>query len=377
MTSYRSTYRIHTGFRVVPLLLAALAALSILAAPLTHAADAQGAAFGIQPAAGTDPHLRFTIEPGQSMSAEVRIKNRGSAPGAALSFVANAESLVGGGFGVAPVGAPRDGATLWVDFPDEIIEIEAGAEHLRTVTVNVPADTPPGDYIIGMAVQNAPETDDSNATDNVGVSLKIVNRQAMAIMINVPGPRTPSLEIGAVSMEDNARGSTIEIALLNNGNTHLTPDARVQVSTLQGEELADLDVDFGRFYAGTSSAIFLPVEGFLPVGTYLVSTEAWDDEADIHTEAREQQLVVSPRELPNGEQATTLAEDGPIIQAPAGTTSAGPGGGSSSMLMIGVGAGVGIAVIIAGAAAGTMLLRRPRVVVAGIVPSERRADEWQ
>lgn len=360
MASHHFADRIHTGFRVVPLLLAALTALSLFSLPLVHANEAGGPAFGIKPTTGTDVHLRFTIEPGQSQSADVSITNNSTVTGSALSYVADAQTLIGGGFGVASVTDSRTGVTRWVDFPDEVTTLEPGTERIRTVNVEVPEGTPPGDYIVGMAVQEAPDTVSVDPAGEVGILMKTVNRQAMAIMIEVPGERTAALAVGEVSMQDGGNSSIIAVSLSNDGNMHLSPSGKVTVATVDGQELADVDVDFGRFYAHTTSAINLPVEGFLPVGTYVITAEMWDDEADIHTDEIVQQLVVNSRELPNGEQAATLDAGGPVIKAPASTSGSESsiGNGTSFMTLLGVGAGVGIGVVVAGVVAFLFMRRR-------------------
>lgn len=364
--TYRASHaHHHCSHRLARSLAVVLLCLLALAPGTIAAADTTGPRFSMRPVEGDDPHLRWTLEPGTSAQADVRLFNGGDTAGRALTFAANALTLAGGGFGVALVDDPRDGPTTWVTYPDTVVPLDPGQEHVLPIRVDVPAGTAPGGYIIGLVVQ--PQPDDTDAVAESGTTgLQVMYRQAMAILIDVPGPRTPSLAIGAVTSFDGGQQSIISIALENTGNVHLQPSGTVTIADATGTELATNAVAFSTFYAQTTSSIDLPVDGFIAPGTYLVSVELTDSASGAHAAVTQAPLVVAARATDSGSTTQAAGSNGLSIQsAPDASTAQSESdtisGGLSPLAAAGIGVGAGLLLAVVAYAVGTARKRRAHV----------------
>jgi hypothetical protein len=110
------------------------------------------------------------------------------------------------------------GTTEWLNYQTDLIPLAVGEAIRRTFTVTVPADTGPGEYITSIVLEN-----DLPLHSTGAVGLNQIIRQAVAVVVTVPGPRRPGIAIGAASHKVVAGRSIVSVALDNSGNVRLKP----------------------------------------------------------------------------------------------------------------------------------------------------------
>ncbi|HUG14432.1 MAG TPA: hypothetical protein VMM78_05365, partial [Thermomicrobiales bacterium] len=122
----------------------------------------------------------------------------------------------------------------------------------------------PGEYITSVAIQNAVPTGD----DGEGVVLKQIVRQVIAIAIDVPGERAPTLAIDGVTYGDVGSMSVVAFDVQNPGNVLLKPVAEMVLFDAGGVEVDRQSMQMGSFYAWTDTKVEFAFRERLPVGNY-------------------------------------------------------------------------------------------------------------
>jgi hypothetical protein len=257
---------------LIPLLMILL----LTVATTVSAAQDDAVRLGIEPV-GSDQHFfDLTLDPGESTELTFRFGNHGEVATRAFVFSADVSTLHGGGMEMADVDDPRTGATEWLHFDQEELDLEPGEAVERTVTLSVPVDTAPGDYITALVIQNAEPVDIS---DDNGSQFDQTVRQGIAVAIDVPGDREPGLAILGVTHLESGGRSVIEVAVENTGNTHLRPRGTFEFMNAEGEVLAGSEVWLDTVYAGTETVLEVNFTEPLPPGDYLISVALEDEEA--------------------------------------------------------------------------------------------------
>ncbi|CAN5674300.1 hypothetical protein BH09CHL1_BH09CHL1_06550 [soil metagenome] len=261
-------------FAIVTVLLLGLAAApaTVFAQSATPGASS-APAFILAPSSQDGTYIAATIKSGESQEFTIALGNAGMSSTPSRTFVADAYTLTNGGFGVNNDGEALTGATTWIDYPAEFLELKAGEQIERTLTVSVPADAAPGQYISGLVLQTAEPVSVAGTE-----MLKQVIRKAIAVFITVPGPTTPELTIGDASIKQSGSSNSILIGLSNTGNVLLRPTGTVTLTTDTGDFIVSAPISMGSFYAGTSTNIEIPVPIALVAGEYKVAVELMDVE---------------------------------------------------------------------------------------------------
>src|SRR5262249_32303490 len=107
----------------------------------------------------------------------------------------------------------------------------------RTVsfTVHVPKNVGPGQYLAAMSAA-ALLPDDANDQKNVGAnqagfSLSMQMQRAIAVEVDVPGPRAPQLAVTGAEPKATTNGVDLEIHIANNGNAFAHGSGVVRVAS--------------------------------------------------------------------------------------------------------------------------------------------------
>lgn len=187
------------------ILVALLAALVVPTA--AYAQDGQ-VELALRPVDQPGQFFDLTMRAGETRNLEVELANVGSAPIAARTYAADVYTIINGGFGARLRDEPQTGTTLWLDYSTDVLQLPAGQGIRRTFTITVPAAAEPGEYITSLVLEN-----DEPIRGSGDVAIDQVVRQATAVVITVPGPRTPALVIGAASHKVVAEKSVVAVAL--------------------------------------------------------------------------------------------------------------------------------------------------------------------
>ncbi|MDQ3689045.1 MAG: LPXTG cell wall anchor domain-containing protein, partial [Chloroflexota bacterium] len=174
-----------------------------------------------------------------------------------------------------------------------------------------------------------------------------VNRTAIAVAIEVPGPRELALKIGTVGHKAAGGMSFVSFDVSNAGNTHLKPSGLFTLRDAARTELAAAPAVMDSIYAGSATLFEAPLAQILDPGDYCAELSL-TDEATGATDATECQpfTVESPvAAAGTGDGSATI----PVVQRPMDAAV----GGAATAAMIAAG-------LLALAGGGWLLWRRRR-----------------
>ena len=261
--------------RVLSLLL--LAAVLVLPSTAAFAAEAPPLpALGIAPVDHAGSWFELELEPGSTEHLAVEVANHGEGATSAVSYAADSYTLVNGGMGVELRDEPDGGATGWLAFPDEVVELAAGQAVRRTLAVQVPEDAEAGEYLAALVVEN-----DEPVRSQAQLGFDQVVRQAIAVSITIPGPAEPALVVGPAEHKEIPGASVALVEVENPGNRHLAPSAELTLTDADGAVLGTREFEMDRFYAGTTTQLELPVPEPLAPGEYTMTADLTDAEYEV------------------------------------------------------------------------------------------------
>ena len=210
-------------------------------------------------------YFDLVMQPGETRSLAVDIANDGQSAMVARTYTADVYTIINGGFGARLRGEPTSGTTTWLAYPTTVLPLAVGGAIRRSFTVAVPADAVPGEYITSIVLEN-----DAPLHRTGAVGLDQVIRQAVAVVVTIPGQRTPGLTIGAASQKVVAGTSVVSVAVDNSGNVRLKPLISFELVDAAGVEVSHASVQMDTFYALTSTFIEVPLAATLSPGSYTV-----------------------------------------------------------------------------------------------------------
>ncbi len=240
------------------------------------------------PSASTDSGPRFVIRPADgadgdyfTLEAEAGTENEltvvlGNADDEELvlrTYVNDAVPMTNGGFSIADEESAPSGTATWIDYPAETFTFQPGEGVERTFTVSIPDDAEPGQYIAGLALQTAEPLE----VEGTSMFNQII-RKSIAVFIIVPGPESPSFELGEPALLTDGAINRIEIPLANTGNVLVKPQGELTLTNAGGDVVVTAPIVMGSVYAGTTVPLVVGLTSDLPEGDYTLSV-ALEDEA--------------------------------------------------------------------------------------------------
>jgi hypothetical protein len=233
------------------------------------------------------PYFDVTMSPGERRAFEVSVGDAAGDPVAVRTYAADVYTIVNGGFGGRLRDEASTGMTSWVAYPTETLQLQAGQTVHRPFTITVPLDARPGEYIASLVLENEkPIHADGTFTVDQFV------RQAVAVVVTVPGPRSPKLVIGAASQEVVAGRSIVSIAVANPGNVRLKPAVGFTLFNATGAQISQTSLQMDTFYARTDTSVEVPLAALLLPGAYTIRLSLDDPEQGARAEAAAIPLVV-------------------------------------------------------------------------------------
>jgi hypothetical protein len=270
---------------------ATLAAAAIALAPSvagTAGASGAPASIYISPVGTGAAYFTVTIPDGGSRRLTVALSNPGTSVAQAEVYAANVYTIVNGGFAARLAGQPETGVTTWLDYPAHSLSIAPGRTQEQSFTVSVPANAPPGEHVTTLVVQQESQTRTTGA-----VNLAQVNRQALPIVIDVPGPLSPGLALRAVAPANFGGRTVVGVGVTNTGNLRLHPDATLVVTNSQGRRVGALAVKMGTVYPGDSTTAEGTLASALPPGHYTVTADLSDSHPGVVAQSDDFSIHVS------------------------------------------------------------------------------------
>lgn len=259
-------------------------------------------------------YFDLTMRRGETRSLEVEIANVGHAGLSARTYAADVYTIINGGFGGRLRDEPQTGMTRWLDYPSDVLVLAADSNRRQRFTVSVPATAQPGEYISSLVLEN----DQPVLGGGGDVALNQIVRQAVAVVVTVPGRRSPALGIGGATHQVVAGKSVVAVAVENTGNVRLKPVGEFTLFDEAGAQVSRARVPMDTFYAHTKTLVEVPLAALLMPGTYTVQLVLDDPAEGVSTVATALTFVV---EAPTD----TSAADGQVPPLTEVTQGAGEG----------------------------------------------------
>jgi hypothetical protein len=237
-------------------------------------------------------YFDLTMRPGETRRLAVDIANDGQAAIVARTYRADVYTIVNGGFGARLRDEPASGTTTWVTYPTTVLPLAVGEGIRRSFVVAVPADAGPGEYITSIVLEN-----DAPLHKSGSVGLDQVIRQAVAVVVTVPGRRSPHLAVGAASNKIVADRSVVSVAVDNAGNVRLKPLVSFALLDAAGTEVSHASVQMDTFYARTSTFIEVALATSLPPGRYTVRLTVQDAARGLQAVTAAVPLIIGAPEM--------------------------------------------------------------------------------
>jgi hypothetical protein len=286
----------------MPTLLTALIALLIGILPSGAAGQAtpeatpgstplpeMGPSFVLRPADDVDgAYITVEAEAGTTHTIGVVLGNADDEPLTLRTYDADAFTLVNGGFGAYDEDVPQSGTATWIDYAAETLTLESTQGVERELTVTIPADTPPGQYIAGIVLETAAPI----AIEGSAMFDQIV-RKSMAVFIIVPGETTPGFELGAPEIQTSVAGERLVVPVENTGNVLVKPAGELSLIDDSGAEVFTQQIAMGSVYAGMETTLELPLPRALPEGDYDVSLRLDDVETSAGASIESETVVLA------------------------------------------------------------------------------------
>ena len=257
----------------------ALATAGLLATMWLVAAPVAGATprLGLTPVGQPGTYFAMTLVPGEQRQVEVEAANFGPESTLARTYAANVYSIVNGGFGAGLFGEDTSGTTTWLSYPTQEITLAPQGALRVPFMVSVPIGTPPGEYITALVIEST-----EPLQGNGPLTLNQVNRSAIAVAIDIPGPRQPGLSIGLVSHKSVGGQSILSFEVDNPGNVHLRPAGGFRLIDAGGSQIEARAVVMDELYAGTRTLLEAPLADPLPPGDYCAELSLSDAATGAH-----------------------------------------------------------------------------------------------
>jgi hypothetical protein len=184
----------------------------------------------------------------------VMLKNQSSRPlRVALSAVAG-ETLDTLGSTYAPRASGRAGPTRWLRLGERQVKLAPGGAALVPVSVLVPRNARPGDYLSGVSVEALGQKTESGER---GVSIASVVRYVIGVETTVPGARRAKIQFTGARAERQPSALTFLLDARNRGNVILQNVAGKALITRGARKVASVPLGPGTFV--TRSSIAYPV----------------------------------------------------------------------------------------------------------------------
>jgi hypothetical protein len=282
-----------TGLRAATVAL--FLVLAALAAPGAALGQGDEVKLALRPVGQAGPYFDLTMRPGETRSLDVEISNVGESAISARTYASDVYTIINGGFGGRLHDEAQTGTTRWLDYSTDVLELQAGEGIARPFSVAVPADAAPGEYVTSLVLEN-----DRPVGSGGSVVFNQIVRQAVAVVVTVPGRRSPALVIGNSTHKVVAGMSIVAVAVANTGNVRLKPVVGFTLFDAAGARVSQASVQMDTFYARTETFVEVPLAVLLHPGTYTVRLSLDDAAQGAKTSRGAIPLIVTGAESDSG-----------------------------------------------------------------------------
>jgi hypothetical protein len=250
---------------------------------LPAAALAQGqATFSLRPAnpdpsnPGSQGFFVYSLAAGATKSDAVEVLNTGSAPITVDIYPADATTGSGTGAVYANRDTPASGVGGWIRLSQARVTVPAGATTSVPFSVQVPANSKPGEHLAGIAAQLATAAptaalEGSAASKETRFQVTTVSRVVLSVVVTVPGPVERKIAVTGVTPRVNDTETQLLLGVRNDGNVMVKPRGELIVRSQDGAERARIPVGMETILPGDTAEFAAPWPPSLPAGDYLIA----------------------------------------------------------------------------------------------------------
>lgn len=254
----------------------------------TPEADA-GPVFVIRPAEGEDgDYFTLKADAGTTNELTVVLGNADDEPLNLLTYVNDAVPMTNGGLAIAEPEVPPTGPATWIDYATETYDFEPETGIERTFTVTIPEGTAPGQYIAGISLQTAEPLE----VEGTSFFNQII-RKTVAVFIIVPGPETPSFELGAPEIVPGTRRDQLMIPVINSGNVLVKPRGELVLRDGEGKTVLTAPISMGSVYAGTTAPMAVGIPPSVAAGDYALEVKVTDEATSTSTQISDETVAIT------------------------------------------------------------------------------------
>lgn len=226
-----------------------------------------------QPSGAINNYFELTARPGQTTSAgSLQVRNQTTRQ---ITVVLDpvrglTASTLGSAYGLRDSG--KKGIARWVKLGTRRVVLGPRKATRVPVSVSVPSGAAPGDYLAGIGVQSG-GADEVRLKGNLAISQ--VQRYAVGLVVNLPGPRSPKLKLTGVGLDREPAGVTFKIRGRNSGN-EILKNVKGAATVSEGDEVvARRKLGPGTFVTGTSIAYPVLVPSLAPTQSTAFRVQAF------------------------------------------------------------------------------------------------------
>lgn len=203
------------------------------------------AQISISPQLSEQRNFEFEVPAGQEVNGILKIRNLLETPTTAKIYTVDATVVKDGSLSFTTNKTLQKTIGVWGEVP--INQVEIGGRQNKEVAfkIKVPANTPPGTYIGGIAAEEISSPSLGEEKSQVEISSRVINK----IYIKVPGTITHRYKWLSLKLNKNPIPE-IKISVENSGNSLLTISGENTITNLITGETANLKTDPLSLFAG-------------------------------------------------------------------------------------------------------------------------------
>jgi len=212
-------------------------------------------------------------KPGDSITQSIRVSNPNDH---AVTVDVDAVDAVTGemtGVQMGRPGSPHALTSRWLVVSSPQITLDPSEARDIPFTVHVPLGAKPGQYLAGMSASVPLSAADTRANSvpagKAGFSLAVRFQRAIAVEIDVPGPRSPKLVVQGAEPKATASGVQLGIHIANTGNAFAKGSGVIRVPDTN----TDYSFKVDTFVSGTSIVYPMPWTKAVVPGSHHVQVD--------------------------------------------------------------------------------------------------------
>lgn len=245
----------------------------IMVGPSTPVVAQESSSFEVIPVSletGERISLRYALEPGETVSGGLLVKNKSNEPINLLIYGLDAHTSGTGETAFPTIDSLSSEVGKWLNIFDSEITLGGGESRQLEFTLSIPANAAPGEYYGGIIAQKAQPT---SLESSERMTVLQVIRRIQTVYVLVPGRLQSNLEVASIKQIWDGTDIAFEVELRNIGNVAVSPQGKLDVSDASGKLIGSFPFKSGRILARDTLVLLVRPGGVLPAGEYRASVE--------------------------------------------------------------------------------------------------------